>query len=326
MLFDQFKGTNMNFRKTALALSVLGAVGMSGCGGSSHDHPQVSTSVEVFDGFGLGCAVSVNGVAAAELGGGSYSAVGTFSDGAVFSATGCTDADTDAKLPALSGVAQSGGVAISPITTLIVEAARAANPGADTATVSATDLTAASTAIVTNLGLGSYDPVNPATANYVTAAAAAPTSASGDVMKQAMAISTLLKASEVSAGAAAASAVAAVAEAVANSTSVIDLAVEGNVTQLMTDAAAVDAAVAAALAVASTAAAANVAAIANAADAGVAAAVTQAVAVVLNDATADNVADVAAVVPPTDPIDIGDTGETGGGSTGTGGTGGTGGI
>ena len=41
MLFDQFKGTNMNFRKTVLALSVLGAVGMTGCGGSSHKHPQL---------------------------------------------------------------------------------------------------------------------------------------------------------------------------------------------------------------------------------------------------------------------------------------------
>ena len=45
MLFDQFKGTNMNFRKTVLALSVLGAVGMSGCGGSSHKHP-VFTELE----------------------------------------------------------------------------------------------------------------------------------------------------------------------------------------------------------------------------------------------------------------------------------------
>ena len=135
-----------------MALSVLGAVGMSGCVGSRHDHPQVSTSVEVFDGFGLGCAVSVNGVAAAELGGGSYSAIGTFSDGAVFSATGCTDADTDEELPALSGVAPSAGVAISPIPTLMVEAARAANPGADTATVGRAALTYEKTAKLTNPG------------------------------------------------------------------------------------------------------------------------------------------------------------------------------
>ncbi len=52
MLFDQFKGTNMNFRKTLLALSVLGAAGLSGCGGSSHDHPVLtSASGTAVDGY-----------------------------------------------------------------------------------------------------------------------------------------------------------------------------------------------------------------------------------------------------------------------------------
>ena len=96
---------------------------LSACGGggsSASDTDTATTSVDIFDGAALGCTVTSGGITATEAGGGKYTFSSALGAGAIVTATGCTDTDTQSLLPKLSGAAQSGAVVISPITTLIV--------------------------------------------------------------------------------------------------------------------------------------------------------------------------------------------------------------
>jgi hypothetical protein len=227
---------------TAALLLTLTACG----GGDTAATTTTTTSVDVFDGAAIGCSVSSDGTVATEVGGGAYTFATVLDAGAIVTATGCTDSDTQSLLPTLSGIVQSGAVVISPITTLIVEAAIANGVAAKgvglrtgAKSISATALQAAIAQIVANLGLGDYKPTDPATANYVAAAKADTTGSTpaAVVMRVSLAISTLLKSIEVSAGPANASAaVAAVSQAIVNSLTVVDLTQTTGVEAVMTEA------------------------------------------------------------------------------------------
>ncbi len=137
MLFDQFKGTNMNFRKTLLALSVLSAAGLPGCGGSSHDHPVLtSASGTAIDGYLQGAIVcfdtdgdkSCDGEASSTTTdiNGAFSLSGTGAAGAVIlveSVADTTESNTPGVTGALAGVftltAIQGATIVSPFTTMI---------------------------------------------------------------------------------------------------------------------------------------------------------------------------------------------------------------
>jgi hypothetical protein len=222
---------------------------LTACGGGGGDTAvttTATTSIDVFDGAAIGCSVSSDGTTATEVGDGAYTFATVLDAGTVVTATGCTDTDTQSLLPALSGVVQSGAVVISPITTLIVEAAIATDVSAkgvdlrtDARSISTTALQAAIARIVANLELGDYQPTDPETANYVAAAKAdtTGTTTAAVVMRVSLAISTLLKSVEVSAGPANASAaVAAVSQAIVNSLSVVDLTQTTGVEAVMTEA------------------------------------------------------------------------------------------
>jgi hypothetical protein len=244
---------------TAGLLLTLSACG--GSGGDTVDTTTATTSVDVFDGAAIGCSVSSDGTVATEVGEGAYTFASVLDAGTVVTATGCTDTDTQSLLPTLSGVVQSGAVVISPITTLIVEAAIA--NGARS--ISATALETAIARIVANLGLGDYKPTDPATANYVAAAKAdtTGTSTAAVAMRISLAISTLLKSVEVSAGPADASAaITAITLAISNAP--VDLTSPTSITTMMEAAAStLGSTVAAAVATATTAVASSVAAIAG---------------------------------------------------------------
>ena len=177
MLFDQFKGTNMNFRKTVLALSVLGAVGMSGCGGSSHKHPDATgqaelaaaesaltaaltgaitsgTVVTVVDGYASGCTVTSGSVGATAVAGqlGKYIFAGDPTGS--LSATGCVDAHTGVALPPMSAPFPTGTggldeVNVTPVTTMVQSVVAADTSGGTLAAI----LAAAEATIRTALGL-----------------------------------------------------------------------------------------------------------------------------------------------------------------------------
>ena len=232
------------FKKT-LPLIVLVSLFVSACGGGGGGGDSASaasgtTTIDVFDGAAIGCSVTVNGVAATEVGDGAYSFDGTIDDGVIIRATGCNDSDTGLLLPAMSGVAQSGGGVISPITTLIVEAAIANDVAAmGVKSISASALQAAIASVVANLELGDYQPTDPATANYVAAAKAdtTGTSTAAVAMRVSLAISTLLKSVEVLAGPDDASAaLAAVSQAIVDSSSAIDLTQTSGVAGVISDA------------------------------------------------------------------------------------------
>jgi hypothetical protein len=214
--------------------------------GDTVNTTTASTSVDVFDGAAIECTVSSDGTTATEVGEGAYTFDSVLDASMVVTAAGCIDTDTQSLLPALSGVVQSGAVVISPITTLIVEAAIAndvAAKGADLRTgarsISATALKTATAGIVKNLGLGDYQPTDPLTANYIAAAKAdtTGTSTAAIAMRNGMAIATLLKSVEVAAGPTNASAaVAAVSQAIVNSLTVVDLTQSTGVEAVMTKA------------------------------------------------------------------------------------------
>ncbi|MFT6693815.1 MAG: hypothetical protein ACJAY3_000698 [Neolewinella sp.] len=220
---------------------------LTACGGGSDTvvTTTATTSVDVFDGAAVGCSVSSDGTTATEVGDGAYTFATVLDAGTVVTATGCTDTNTQSSLPALSGVVQSGAVVISPITTLIVEAAIANDVVAKgiglrtgAKSISATALQAAIARIVANLKLRDYQPTDPATANYIAAAKAdtTGTSTATIAMRVSLAISTLLKSIEVSAGPANASAaVAAFSQAIVNS-SAVDLTKTTGVEAVMTEA------------------------------------------------------------------------------------------
>jgi hypothetical protein len=232
---------------TAALLLTLTACG----GGDTAATNTATTSVAVFDGAAIGCSVSSAGTTATEAGDGAYTFATVLDAGTVVTATGCTDTDTQLLLPALLGVVdESGAVVISPITTLIIEAA-VANDGSakdidlrtGARSISATRLQAAIARIVTNLELGDYQPTDPATANYVAAAKADTTGTSTAAVAQriSLAMSILLKSIEVSAGPANASAVVtAVSQEIFNSKSVLDLTQTTDVEAVMTAAQTID--------------------------------------------------------------------------------------
>jgi hypothetical protein len=235
--------------KKQIWLTVALLLTLTACGGGGGDTVVTTTaitSVDVFDGAAIVCSVSSDGTTATEVGDGAYTFAKELDTGTIVTATGCTDTDTQSLLPALSGVVQSGAVVISPITTLIVEAAIANDVAAKSAdlrtnarSISATALETAIARIVANLGLGDYQPTDPATANYVVAAKADTTGTSTAAVAQrfSLAISTLLKSVEVSAGPANASAgVSAVSQAIVNSLSVVDLTQTTGVEAVMTEA------------------------------------------------------------------------------------------
>jgi hypothetical protein len=226
---------------TAALLLTLTACG----GGDTAAKNTATTSVAVFDGAAIGCRVSSVGTTATEVGDGAYTFATVLDAGTVVTATGCTDTDTQLLLPALLGVVdESGAVVISPITTLIIEAAIANDGSAKdidlrtgARSISATRLQAAIARIVTNLELGDYQPTDPATANYVAAAKADTTGTSTAAVAQriSLAMSILLKSIEVSAGPANASAaVTAVSQAIVNSLSVVDLTQTTGIAAVMT--------------------------------------------------------------------------------------------
>ena len=271
----------------ALALVLLSALFVSACGGGGGGDDDTTTEIQVFDGAATGCSVTVNGVAATELGDGAYSFDGSIDDGVILRATGCTDSDTGLLLPAMSGVAQSGGGVISPITTLIVESLLASDPTASR--LPNDEVLNAVNQIITNLGLVGYDPIDPSTANYVAAAKAdvGGTGISANAMRVALAISTLLKGAEVAAGSTDASAaVTAIAKAVSGSTGIIVLSNSTAVEALLNNARALASTrVGAALTVAGTAVAPSIVVIivspGNITDA---ISVTTAISKILNDA------------------------------------------
>ncbi len=225
---------------TAALLLTLTACG----GGDTAAKNTATTSVAVFDGAAIGCSVSSAGTTATEVGDGAYTFATVLDAGTIVTATGCTDTDTQSLLPTLSGIVQSGAVVISPITTLIVEAAivndvaaKGADLRTDAKSISVTALQAAIAQIVANLGLGDYQPTDPATANYVAAAKADTTGTSTAAVAQriSLAMSILLKSIEVSAGPANASAaVTAVSQAIVNSLSVVDLTQTTGIAAVMT--------------------------------------------------------------------------------------------
>jgi hypothetical protein len=235
------------FKKlTWLTAGLLLTLTACGGGGDTVVTTTATTSVDVFDGAAIGCSVSSDGMVATEVDDGTYTFATVLDAGTIVTATGCTDSDTQSLLPALSGIVQSGAVVISPITTLIVEAAIANEVAAKgvglrtgAKSVSTTALQAAIAQIVANLGLGDYKPTDPATANYVASAKAdtTGTTPAAVVMRVSLAISTLLKSIEVSAGPANASAaVAAFSQAIVDSQSLIDLTQTTGVAAVMTKA------------------------------------------------------------------------------------------
>ncbi|MCG8314637.1 MAG: hypothetical protein MI976_15620 [Pseudomonadales bacterium] len=302
----------MKLRQLTIALALVGAssVGIVSCGGSSNDYPELSATIEIFDGYAIGCDATVNGVAASEEGNGVYTFRGELSDGDVVSATGCTDADTGTALSTLQGVGVSGSAVVSPFTTMIVSLAQ--SRGGDPASLSASAISSAKSTIVSKLGLGSYDPTNPRTANYVSKAATNATA--GAVMQKALTITTLLKAVEKLAGSAnAAAAVSAVTQALEDTSGTLDLTSSAALDTLLDNAAVIASSVAMALTDAK-AITTKVAQIASAPSVGAAAAITQVVGESLDDDEQD-IDDAAGTdTDDLEPIDVG----TGSGNEGDG--------
>jgi hypothetical protein len=287
-------------------LSLVACGGGGGGGGGDDSTNTVSTTVDVFDGAATGCTVTVNDLTAIETSGsfGKYTIASALDTGAVVTATNCTDTDTASKLPVMYGVVQSDGVAISPITTLIVASAIDTLGGGvsyrtGARAISASTLANAISKVKTNLGLGDYDPVDPATANYVSAAKADTTGAgtAAVAMRVSLAISTLLKTIEVSAGSTdAATAVFAVAQSVVGSTVTIDLTDQAAITTVMEAAQIIQPSVATAIETATIAAAPLVVIIVNTpGDITIAIAATTSISEFLNTASESTIADTTVI-------------------------------
>ena len=298
-----------------VALFVV-SLGLMACGSSDTNAPN-STLVDVFDGAALGCNVSSNGMTATESGNGAYTFNPGLPEGAITTATGCTDSDTQSLLPELLGVSQSGAMVISPITTLIVEdvIAKAVDVGvtesqlrAGVLTISPIALTDATSRIVTNLGLDGYKPTDPEQANYIAAAKADPTGSSvaAVAMRTSLAVSTLLKSVEVSAGAANARvAVAAVSKAIAGLTGAVDLTEQSVIEGVMTTAKGIAPSVATSIQTASDSISGIVATISSTTgDIDTAIAATTTVSEFLNTATETTITDSAAIVQLTNSVEV----------------------
>lgn len=214
---------------------------LNGCGGGESSNvvnvSPASTTVDVFDPAAIGCIVTIGSLTAIELGKGKYSFASELDEGAVVTAQDCKDDLTNAQLPKITGVMQTNGVVISPITTLIVAAA--SSEVAQTTKITPELLQAATAKIVASLGLGDYEPVNPAKANYVVEALADTIGASTATvaMRAGLAITTLIKAVEISVGATSVdSAVGAIATAIADAGTPVDLTSATSVTSVLTTA------------------------------------------------------------------------------------------
>jgi len=310
-------GLVVDLIKPVIVISYTLLLVACGGGGGSLTPVAKTTTVDIFDGAAIGCTVSTDSISATEVGAsspGKYTFSATLDTGTIVNATGCKDSDTNSELPAMAGVAQPDGVVISPITTLIVAAAVAGDATSaklagrsGARSVSASALSLAIANIIKNLSLGSYDPINPATANYVDAAKAdsSGTGVSANAMRIGLAISTLLKGVEVSAGSANAStAVAAVSKAIAVSITVVDLTNATAITTIMSVAATASPTVAAALTTASTAVGASVVAISGSTgNISIAIAATTAVSTILNTATATTIADATVIANLTSAVE-----------------------
>jgi len=223
-----------------------------------------TTVVDVFDGAAIGCTVTEEESSAVETGAGvpgQYIFSRALDTGVIVTASNCTDADTAAKLPTMSGVAQADGVVISPITTLIVaealnlESGERATASRAAQRITTTRLSQAISRILANLELEDYDPVNPVTANYVAAAKAddVGTSVATRAMRAGLAIATLLKGVEIAAGTDAPAAFSAIAGAIAEASAPVDFSETSGVENTMSVAAAIDTSVASAINTATTA-------------------------------------------------------------------------
>jgi hypothetical protein len=299
--------TKQHWATAALVLT------LAACGGEATTE---TVSADVFDGAALGCLVKSNGATAMEVGDGVYTFEAVLIEGAFAMASGCKDSDTQALLPNLSGVIQSGAVVISPITTLIVEAAiakdvaagaNAANLRAGVTRISVNELETAKAMVVKNLGLGNYQPMDPITANYI-AAAKADSTGSGTAavaMRASLAISSMLQSLEISAGSLDASIiVSAVAQALAESSSVVDFTQPAHSELLLTAAQDIVPVAATSIEVATDIITASVALISGASgNIAIAIAATTTVADFLNTANATTISDQAEIVELTADVE-----------------------
>jgi hypothetical protein len=302
------------FKKQHLLTAGL-VLTLTACGGDGGTAAE-TVSADVFDGAAVDCLVQSNGATATEVGDGVYTFDAVLTEGAFTTASGCKDSDTQALLPNLSGVIQSGAVVISPITTLIVEAAIAkevaaggnsADLRAGVIPISVTDLEVAKGLVVTNLGLGDYQPMDPKTANYITAAKADLTGSgiAAAAMRSSLAISSMLKSLEISAGSANANvAVSAVSQAIAESASVVDFTQPTHSKLVLATAQSIAPAVATSIQAATDVIAASVALISGATGPiTIAIAATTTVAEFLNTADATTISDQAEIVALTTDVE-----------------------
>lgn len=130
---------------------------------------EASTPVGVYDGAATGCTVmtaeAANTATEDATSAGVYTFANTIADNTVVTATGCTDSDTGLQLAPMKGVVVNQAVLVTPIASLVVEAALVAGA----ATVAPGDLVTATAAINTALGLDStFDATNPETGNYAS--------------------------------------------------------------------------------------------------------------------------------------------------------------
>ncbi len=280
------------FLSTSLILLSACGGGSDGSGGGG---TTSSTPIQIFDGAAISCSVTALGLTAKETGQpGEYTIAGTLEAGEVVTAKNCIDSDTNAQLPTMTGVAQVDGVIISPITTLIVASALS-NTAPNQTRISSSDLNNAITKIITNLKLGSYNPIDPATANYVASAKADTTgnSTAAVAMKIGLALSTLLKSVEIASGQDDSTvAIKAIAETIVNAINPIDFKLSSDINNMMSSAATAAPAVANAINAASNAIAETVSSIAGTiGPINIAISITASVSDILNNATETSIAD-----------------------------------
>lgn len=305
----------------AVVMASAAATGIVGCHDSKdRPNPTPTTTVEVFDGYATACTVTYNTIPATEVRSGVYEFDIYIPPFSIIEAINCVDVDTDVELPDLSGVNMEGGGVVSPITTLIVAAARAQNPGADPTNLSEEALAAAKATIVEKFDLGSYDPLDPETANYVDTIDEPESQAT---MQLGLALTTLLKTIVAASPADAEAALAALATAIVNTEGTIELADATSVQTLLESAAEANPDLTAVFEDVYTNGVDAIVAIAGAENVNLAAGIAQAVGQVIDDG--GTLEEVAAIdLEAIEPIDVG----TGGGgepvTPPTGGTGGSG--
>ena len=232
-----------------------------------------STRVNVFDGPGIGCTVVAEDNTAAEIGTsepGVYTLDFSFTDGTIVTATGCSHAQSGALLPTLYGAVYGEHAVVSPLSSLSVIAALstiAPRLAESSYRIITTDILGDyQSRISTALGItNGYSPLIPQAAHYFDPALSDSDGSSTEagMMRQALAISTLLRGVEIAAGANAEAAVQAIARAFADAGDLVDLGTTAGVRSLLEDAVLIDPSVSGELAIASDALAETVALIAS---------------------------------------------------------------